>query len=222
MADTKQQKKKFRFDRSREKQDSASAMLDRQPPYNAQAEMSVLGSILLKPDVCDDVAMIVKPHDFYDEAHRILYERMLQMHDDGHKIDVALLVDDLKRQEQYERIGGAQFLARIGEAVPTAAHVKDYAEIVRTDSTSRALIDASTDILREAYEPGHDPRELLGKAEQRIFSILDRGGSSHVEVMEDILHRAMDRIDARLRGEHLGGGVDTGFAGLDNMMGGTA
>ena len=195
-------------------------ILERQPPYNAQAEMAVLGSILLKPDVCDEVAMIVKSYDFYDDAHRLMYERMLEMHDAGHRIDVALLVDELKRNEEYERIGGAQFLANVGEAVPTAAHVRDYAEIVRTDSTSRALIDASTDILREAYEPGNDPRELLGKAEQRIFSILDRGGSTSVSSIEEILHQAMDRIDARLRGEHIGGGVDTGFDGLDKMMGG--
>lgn len=213
-------KNKERFDRGSSGTKSRPRILERQPPYNAQAEMAVLGSILLKPDCCDEVAMVLKPHDFYDEAHRLLYERMQEMHDSARKIDIQLLVDELQRNEEYERIGGAQFLARIGEAVPTAAHVKDYAEIVRTDSTSRALIDVSTDILREAYEPGHDPRELLGKAEQKIFSILDNRGSSKVASIEDILHQAMDRIDARLRGEHTGGGVDTGFKGLDDMLGG--
>ena len=213
-------KKSQRFDRKEVREKSRANVLERQPPYNAQAEMAVLGSILLKPDVCDDVALILKAHDFYDEAHQLLYERIQEMHDAGNRIDVALLVAELKRHEEFERIGGAQFLARVGEAVPTAAHVKDYAEIVRTDSTSRALIDASTEILREAYDPGHDPRELLGRAEQKIFSILDRRGSSKVDSIEDILHRALDRIDARLKGEHIGGGVDTGFEGLDKMMGG--
>jgi len=197
-----------------------SEILDRQPPYNAQAEMAVLGSILLKPDVCDEVVLVLRPDDFYDDAHAKLFECMLGMHDAGRKIDITLLVDELKRQGNYEKLGGAQFLAGIGEAVPTAAHVAHYANIVRTDATSRSLIDASTEILRDAYDPGNDPRVLLGQAEQKIFAILDRRGASNVSSITDILQDAMDRIEARLRGEHVGSGVDTGFKDLDDLMGG--
>ena len=135
------------------KETAPAEILDRQPPYNAQAEMSVLGSILLKPDTCDEVALVLRPEDFYDDAHAKLYECMLGMHDAGRKIDITLLVDELKRRSLYEKLGGAQFLASIGDAVPTAAHVQHYANIVRTDATSRALIDASTEILRDAYLP---------------------------------------------------------------------
>lgn len=213
-----------RFDRPRgarpAKERVSSEILDRQPPYNAQAEMAVLGSILLKPDVCDEVALMLRTEDFYDDAHARLFECMLAMHDAGRKIDIALLVDELKRKGNYEALGGAQFLASVGEAVPTAAHVTHYAEIVRTDATSRSLINASTEILRDAYDPGNDPRELLGQAEQKIFSILDRRGSSQISSISDVLHEAMDRIDARLRGEHVGSGVDTGFDDLDSLMGG--
>jgi replicative DNA helicase len=145
---------------------------------------------------------------------------MLGMHDSGRRIDITLLVDVLKRSGDYERIGGAQFLAQIGDAVPTAAHASHYADIVRTDATSRSLIDASTEILRDAYDPGNDPRELLGQAEQKIFSILDRRGASEIASISDVLHEALDRIDARLRGEHVGSGVDLGFQELDKMMGG--
>lgn len=202
------------------KERSGSDILERQPPYNAEAEMAVLGSILLKPDVCDEISLVLRAEDFYDEAHSKLFSTMLGMHDSGRRIDIALLVDELKRNQDFDRIGGAAFLARVGDAVPTAAHAKHYAEIVRTDATSRSLIDASTDILRDAYDPSNDPRELLGRAEQRIFSILDRRGSSNVSVIKDVLNVALDRIDARLRGEHIGAGVDTGFVGLDKMMGG--
>ncbi len=207
-------------DRSRSSSRPGAEMLEKQPPYNAEAEMAVLGSILLKPDACDEISMIVRKEDFYDDAHRKLYEHMLNMHDSGRRIDVTLLVDELKRANDFDRIGGAQFLAQIGDAVPTAAHAKHYATIVRTDATSRSLIDASTEILREAYDPSNDPRELLGRAEQKIFSILDRRGSASVSSISDVLHVALDRIDARLRGEHTGGGVDTGFEELDKMMGG--
>lgn len=204
----------------RPKERVSSEILDRQPPYNAQAEMAVLGSIMLKPDVCDEIALILRKEDFYDDAHAKLYETMMAMHDAGRKIDITLLVDSLKRSGDFDRIGGAPFLASIGEAIATAAHAVYYGNIVRSDATTRSLIDASTEILRDAYDPSSKPKELLNRAEQKIFSILDRRGSGNIASISDILHEAMDRIDARLRGEHIGGGVDTGFAEMDKMMGG--
>jgi replicative DNA helicase len=182
--------------------------------------MAVLGCILLKPDTCDDVALILRPEDFYDDAHSKLYEHMLKMHDAGRKIDVTLLVDELKRCGDFERLGGAPFLARVTSAVPTAAHATYYAEIIRNDATTRALIDASTEILRDAYAQTHPPKELLNHAEQRIFSILDRRGSAEVSNIRDILHEAMDRIDAWLQGKQITGGVETGFIKLDELTGG--
>ncbi|MFO0916441.1 MAG: replicative DNA helicase [Pirellulales bacterium] len=197
-----------------------AAILDRQPPCNLQAEQAVLGSILLKPDVCDDVALILRSEDFYDDAHSTLFRHMLKMHDAGRKIDVALLVDELKRSNVLETIGGLPFLGRIGNAVPTAAHAVHYAELVRHDSTCRSLIDACTEVLRQAYEPGAEAKDLLGQAEQSIFSILDRRGSASVAEIRDVLHAAMDRIDARIKGEHTTGGVETGFRELDTLTGG--
>src|SRR4051812_21383960 len=98
-----------------------SEILDRQPPRNLEAERGVLGSILLLPIVCDDVALIVRPEDFYDVANRSLYEQMRAMHDEGRRIDTTLLVERLKTGGQYEAIGGAAYLAEILQSVPTAA-----------------------------------------------------------------------------------------------------
>lgn len=198
----------------------ASNLLDRQPPCNLQAEMAVLGSIVLRPDVCDEVVMVLRPDDFYDDAHRKLFEHMLEMHDAGRKIDVPLLVENLKRGGVYETIGGAPFLARVVDSVATAAHVNYYADIVRHDATCRSLINSCTEILQEAYTPNSNAQELLGRAEQRIFSILERGNSASLSDIRDILHDAMDRIDARMKGEHLAGGVETGFTEFDNLTGG--
>jgi replicative DNA helicase len=182
--------------------------------------MSVLGCIILRPDVCDEVVMLLRPDDFYDDAHRKLYQQMVTMHDSGKRIDGTLLVDELKRQGMFEAIGGAAFLARIVNAVATAAHATYYAEIVRHDSTCRALINSCTEILEEAYLPNSNAQELLARAEQRIFSILERGESSSLSDIREILHEAMDRIDARMKGEHLAGGVETGFIEFDNLTGG--
>jgi len=199
---------------------ASAEILDRQPPANIDAEMAVIGSILLRPEVCDDVALVLRADDFYDEANRHLYAALQAMHDAGRKIDLTLLVEDLKNQGVYESIGGAAYLAKVSRSVAHAAHAEYYAKIVHEKSTYRALINASTEILRDAYEEGDQAREMLARAEQKIFSILDQRGDTAVSSIRDILVDAMDRIDARLRGEHTTGGVDTGFTELDALTGG--
>jgi len=200
--------------------EAPSEILDRQLPFDLDAEVGVLGSILLMPDVCDDVAMILRPDDFYDDANQRLFQQMQEMHDAGKKIDVTLLVDRLKTAGDFETVGGAAYLYKISQSVPNAAHARYYARIVREKATLRSLINAGTEILRGAYEAGNEPKELLSDAEQRIFSILDSRGSSTISDIREILHAAMDRIDARMKGEHMAGGVETGFTDLDKLTGG--
>src|SRR3954466_13228884 len=126
-----------------------SEILDRQPPRNLDAEKGVLGSILLLPICCDDVALILRPEDFYDDANRTLFAHLLDMHDSGKRIDMTLLVNRLRSAGEYDLIGGAGYLADITRSVPTAAHATYYAEIVRDKAMLRALIESSTEILRD-------------------------------------------------------------------------
>lgn len=194
--------------------------LDRQPPFNREAEAAVLGSIILMPDVCDDIVMIVRADDFYEDANRKIFHHMLEMHNGGRKIDPTLLRETLISAGDYEDCGGAAYLAEIISAVPSAAHATYYADIVREKATFRSLINASTEILRQAYDESADAKESLSQAEQRIFSILESRGTDTVLTLKDILHDAMDRIDARMRGEQLTSSVDSGFADLDRLTGG--
>lgn len=200
--------------------ENAQEVLDRRLPYDQDAEQGVLGSILLMPEACDEVSLILRPDDFFDEANRCLFTHMREMHDAGGKIDVTLLVDRLKTAGHYETVGGGAYLYKIGQAVPNAAHARYYAGIVREKSTLRALITASTEILRQAYDQRQDARQLVSAAEQQIFSIVDQRASSSVSSIRDILHIAMDRLDARLRGEQTQDSVETGFTDLDALMGG--
>lgn len=207
--------------RARRKDRSAGEdILDRQPPCSVQSETCVLGSIILLPNVCDDVALVLRPSDFYDDANRLLYEHMLRMHDAGRKIDVTILVEELKKSGVYEQIGGASFVANVASSVPNAAHVEHYANIVREHATRRQLIEVSTDVLQDAYDSNSTSRELVSQAEQKVFAILEGQGTQIYSSIEDILHEAMDRIDARMKGEHAAGGIQTGFTELDNLMGG--
>ena len=127
-------------------------LMDRQPPYDSQAEIGVLGSIVLLPDVLDDVVLILRPDDFHDDAHRKLFVHMTALHEAGKKIDDTLLVNRLKTAGEFESVGGAAYLSKIVNAVPNAAHATYYAEIVREKATYRSLIYAATEILRDAYD----------------------------------------------------------------------
>ncbi len=200
--------------------ENSSELLDRRLPYDLDAEQGVLGSVLLLPEACDEVSLVLRPDDFFEEANRCLFTHMQAMHDAGGKIDVTLLVDRLKKSGHYETIGGAAYLYKISQAVPNAAHARYYAGIVREKSTLRSLINASTEILRQAYEEQHEARHLVSEAEQKIFSILDHRSASSVSAIRDILHQAMDRLDARMRGEQTQDAVDTGFTELDRLTGG--
>ncbi|XZE51357.1 replicative DNA helicase [Planctomycetaceae bacterium SH139] len=216
--DSAGQKNKRRIDRP--KRSSTADILKRQPPFDVEAEMCVLGSILILPEVLDDVAVILRADDFYDDANRKLYAVLREMYDDGEKIDIKLLVARLQRKEQYEEIGGPAYLGELSQAVPNAAHAAYYGQIVAEKATLRKLIERSTEILSDAYEQTHDPRDLVAQAEQKIFSIMDGRSSATVHAISDVLHDAMDRIDARLAGEYVDGGIETGFVDFDDMTGG--
>lgn len=195
-------------------------ILDRAPPCDVSAEMAVLGSILLFPDVANDLALVLRPDDFYDDANRKLYQHMMAMVDSNVKIDVMLLVNRLKQAGDYELVGGSSYLAKLAHTVANAAHAVYYAEIVRSKATFRKLIEAGTSILRDAYDEAFEAKELLSQAEQRVFSIQDERSSQSAESISDLLTQALDRIDARLKGEHSDGGVNTHFVDYDAMSGG--
>ncbi len=195
-------------------------MLDRAPPCDKSAEAGVLGSILLLPDVANDLTLILRPDDFYDDANRKLYGHMMAMFDAGIKIDVMLLVNRLKQAGDYELVGGSAYLASLAHSVANAAHAQYYAEIVRSKATFRKLILVSTEILRDCYDEGKDAKEMLAQAEQKVFSIQDERSNQSAESINDLVTKALDRIDARLKGIHTDGGVDTFFTDYDAMSGG--
>lgn len=199
---------------------SRGDIMDRLPPQSLDAEKAVLGSILLDPDVCDDVALVVRGQDFYAHAHQILFQHLLAMHEDGVRIDIALLVERLKAHDDYETIGGALYLAEVAQSVPTAANAVHYSNIVRDKATMRALIHASTEILRDAFDQSRDAREMLSSAEEKVFRILEDKGIGELAPIQEVLTAALSRIDARLTHGALSGSVETGFSELDSLTGG--
>ena len=195
-------------------------LVDRQPPFNLEAEVGVLGSIMLMPDTCDEIVNLIRPGDFYDEAHQILFRHIMDMHGAGKKIDPLLLRESLIGSNDFETVGGAARLAEIFTSVPNAAHVTYYATIVRSKATARNLITTCSDLLTEAYRPDGDPDTLLNDAEQKVFAIRESRQSNNLAMIDEILVDAMDRLEARISGEIQEGTVETGFTKLDQMTGG--
>ena len=202
------------------KHDNPIDPLNRQPPFNLEAEVGVLGSVMLMPDTCDEIVNVLRPADFYDEAHQILFRHITEMHGSGKKVDPLLLRERLIANNEFETIGGAARLAEIFTSVPNAAHVTYYANIVRTKATSRQLIETCSDLLNEAYLPEGDPDVLLNDAEQKVFAIRESRQSNNLSSIDEVLSDAMDRMEARMMGKAQEGTVETGFTDLDRMTGG--
>ncbi|MCL4148940.1 UNVERIFIED_CONTAM: hypothetical protein GTU68_020200 [Idotea baltica] len=176
--------------------------------------------MMLMPEVCDDIVNLLRPEDFYDDAHQRIFFHLMEMHGGGKKIDPLLLRERLMASNELEVVGGPGRLAEIFTAVPNAAHASYYANIVRGKSTSRNIITTCSDLLSDAYSPESDPDGLLNDAEQKVFSIRESRQSSNLTPIDEVLTVAMDRLDARVRGDRLEGTVETGFTDLDKMTGG--
>ena len=195
-------------------------VLDRQPPRSIEAERAVLGSLLLLPEACDEVALIVGPDDFYDDAHGRIYRHILALHENGRPVELQLLLQLLKDAGEYDAIGGAAYLLELTQEVATAAHAEHYARIVRDKAVLRSLIHAGTDIIQDASDSTVDARTMLSRAEERVFRILDTKGDNQVASIRDVLHESLARIDARMQHQHAYGGIETGYLDYDDITGG--
>lgn len=195
-------------------------ILGREQPFNLDAERGVLASIMLSPDICDEVIPLLRSDDFYDPAHSRLYFHLTEMHGSGLQIDLMLLNERLAAQGDRELVGGPAGLVRIFNSQVTPAYFRHYAQIVRQKSTIRSLIAACSDIMVQAYEPLEDAGKLLDEAEQKVFAIRESRQTSKLVPLERSLEEAINRLELRMEGRDLEGTVDCGFKGLDALLGG--
>jgi replicative DNA helicase len=189
-------------------------------PQNLEAEVSVLGGVLLNNSSLDTVAEAVQPEDFYREAHGLIFRAMLELANRAEPIDLVTLSEELRRQGQLERVGGTPYLGSLLEAVPTVAHAHHYAKIVHEKALVRRAIQVATDIAEQGYAEVPSVQDYLDHAEQRIFEIArDQKREGPVAVrrlVQEAFNRleklALDRVDYT--------GVRTGFKDLDDKTGG--
>lgn len=190
------------------------------PPQDIVAEKSLLGAILISDNVMTDVAPILKPQDFYDEKHQIIYETILKLYDEHRPIDLLTLTAELKTVKKLKEIGGAPYLSELTNFVPTASHAKAYAEIIEKASIRRKLIHAGSNIANKAYEEDSSVIDLVGDAEQELFSVSNKIVKSDYVAMEDLLADAFDRIEELHKNKGATRGLKTGFRDIDKKTAG--
>jgi len=190
------------------------------PPQNIEAERSVLGSLLIDKDAIVKVADIIKPEDFYQEKHKIIYEAMLDIYEKREPIDLLSLSNKLKERKLLKSIGGQSYLAELTNEVPTASNVVNYANIVQKKATLRRLINASAEIAKLGYEETEDVEEILDKAEQTLFQVSQRHMRQIFVPIKNVLTEAFDRIDELHKEKGKLRGIPTGFKDLDNVLAG--
>ncbi len=193
---------------------------DRVPPQSKEAEMGVLGSILRQNDVLNEVQQVVRADNFYYDAHKKIYDAIVETYNSGKPVDAVILFEVLKQRQQLEDIGGPAYIAELWDAAPTAANAEYYARIVREKAIVRNLIHANTELLRDAYDGTMPADELLGTAERRILEIAEKGTVGEMKTLEVAMKEALDRIDARSTGNLSEVGVPTGYVDLDNLTAG--
>ena len=190
------------------------------PPQNVEAEMCLLGSIILDNDVMHTVVNLLDRAAFYRPSHAQIFDVLVDLYDARKPADVVILTDELTRRGLLEQVGGPDFLTRLLESVPTAANADYYAGIVREKAIHRSVITICTDIIREAQRGALVGEDLLDKAERMIFTaVKGKGGVDSIQIGE-ILRDVLSKVgDIRNRGERIVG-LSAGFPDLDDIVGG--
>lgn len=192
----------------------------RVPPYNLEAEQSVLGAMLLDKDALATAAEILKTQDFYRENHQEVYSVLLQLFDSAQPIDVITVSEQLKTKGVLEAVGGLEYLIEMVNQVPTVANTRVYAKIVEEKSVLRKLIKASNEIINTSYQAHDEVSAILDMAEKSIFDISQKRNLQGIVPMKDVLVEAFNKLEELYNSKGSVTGLPTGFIDLDHRTAG--
>ena len=200
---------------------SLTHTVDRIPPHNLEAEMAVLGSILVDKNMMEVVDEILRPGDFYAHVHETIFEALAELYrsDPRGPLDRIVLAEELRRRDVLERVGGLSYISALMETVQTAASARYYATIVHEKAILRALIHAGTEVTQNGFEGEEDVAEALERSQQLVFGIGQRGVTQFVQAKE-LLKDAFDNIDRLFHARGNRTGLTSGYLRIDEMTGG--
>ncbi|WP_127530009.1 replicative DNA helicase [Paenibacillus kobensis] len=193
---------------------------DRIPPQNLEAEQAILGAVLLQAEALITAMERVKSDDFYSTPHQRIFEAMVELGENNQPIDLVTLTAYLQDRQMLEEAGGITYLAKLANAVPTAANVEYYAQIVEEKSMLRRLIRTATNIVSSGYAAEDDVGALLGEAEAKILEISNRRSSTGFISIRDVLMEVFERVEMLYSNKGGSSGIPSGFSDLDKMTSG--
>jgi replicative DNA helicase len=194
------------------------------PPQNDEAEVAVLGTILLTEQALDQIFVDLRltADDFYRPRHQLIFRAMMRLKEkaEPEAVDAITVCDDLKREGKLDEAGGAAYVHSLPTMVPAAGAVRDYARIVRDHAMLRRLLDAAREIQDKVAMDGGDPRALVEQAEQAIFRAGHDHDSSQLRTIEDVLHEEIDKLERLSKEGQSLTGTPSGYRDLDDITGG--
>ncbi|MDR3391545.1 MAG: replicative DNA helicase [Sulfuriferula sp.] len=190
------------------------------PPHSVEAEQSVLGGLLLENHAWDRIADVISHNDFYRHDHRLIYQTITKLLEQGRPADVVTAGEALENLGELNNVGGLPYLVALAQNTPSAANIRRYAEIVRDRGIMRKLVEVGTDIAESAYSPaGRSASDLLDQAESKVFDIAEAGAKGKQGFLEikPLLTQVVERIDELFSRDNQSDvtGIPTGFVDLD-------
>jgi len=189
--------------------------LDKIPPQNLEAEMAVLGSMLLDEDAISVASEMLEADSFYKDSHRKIFEAIISLYSANKPVDLITLTDALKKEETLEEVGGPSFLTALANSVPTAANISHYASIVKEKSILRNLINNATRIVSLCYESEGNVNEVVDSAEKFIFEVSDRKNQGTTLHLKEIVKDSIESIDRLYQNKAHVTGIPTGYIDFD-------
>jgi|Deesub1362B_J571_1020462.scaffolds.fasta_scaffold02174_7 replicative DNA helicase len=190
------------------------------PPHHLEAEVSVLGGILLDNEALSKALEVLRPEDFYKEAHRLIFQGIVELFDRNEPVDVITLSNSLGSQGRLETVGGLDYLTALVDQVPTAANVEYYARIVKEKSVLRRLIQRCSEIVQACYEERPNLDEFLDEVEQEIFEVAEDRVSRSYFPIKEVIKSSFETIEGLYERKSLITGVPSGFMDLDALTAG--
>lgn len=195
-------------------------MIERIPPHNSEAEMSVLGAAMLSKNALLDIMEVVRSKDFYSEIHKEIFEVITLLYRGSRPVDTVTVAEELKKRNSLDMVGGRAYVFSLASGVPSTANAGEYGKIVAEKANLRKLIDVSTEIIDLGYKEKVQASEAIDMAEQKIFDIARSRQNKDVASIREVLDQNLNSIDEnfKMKGQIMG--VPSGFADYDRTFGG--
>lgn len=194
---------------------ASQEMIDKVPPQNIEAEMAVLGSMLLDQETIPQAIELLGEEFFYRDAHRKIYGALIRLFDENKGVDLVTVIEELRRANCLDEIGGPAYITSLASSVPTAANFVHYAKIVKEKLLLRKLIGTSTQIVSECYDTAQDVDTLIDKAEKLIFDVTSKKLERRFVPLRDVIKSSIETIDNLYQRKENVTGISSGYRDFD-------